>query len=110
MSVSEAVEVVLPSAGEGGSWLVMLYQDAGDQILEKDIYIDLNEVEKVGSSERVYIVSQVDRYQAAYQGDDNWTSARRYYLTPMMTWTASIPKWCRTWERSIWRTARHWSI
>ena len=34
----------------GNSWLVMLYQNADDQILEKDIYIDLNEAELIGSS------------------------------------------------------------
>ena len=82
LPTSEPVDVALPPASEGKTWLVMLYQDADDQILEKDIYIDLNEVEKVGSSDRVHIVSQVDRYQAAYQGDANWTSTRRYYLTP----------------------------
>ena len=32
---------------------VMLYQDADDKILEQDIYVDLNEAERVGSSDRV---------------------------------------------------------
>jgi hypothetical protein len=81
LPTNEPVEVALPPASEETTWLVMLYQDADDQILEKDIYIDLNEVEKVGSSDRVHIVSQLDRFQAAYQGDANWTSTRRYYLT-----------------------------
>ena len=30
----------------------MVYQDADDKILEKDIYIDLNEIERVGSSDQ----------------------------------------------------------
>lgn len=81
LPTSAPVEVALLPASEGQTWLVMLYQDADDQILEKDIYIDLNEAEKVGSSDRIHIVSQVDRYHAAYQGDANWTSTRRYYLT-----------------------------
>jgi len=68
------------ATGEGDTWLVMLYQDADDKILEKDIVIDLNEAERAGSSERVHIVSQVDRYRGAYRGDGNWTSAKRFYV------------------------------
>jgi hypothetical protein len=66
---------------EGQTWLVMLYQDADDQVLEQDIYVDLNEAERVGSTDRVQIVAQVDRYRAGYQGDGDWTGARRYYVT-----------------------------
>jgi hypothetical protein len=69
------------SAGSGQTWLVMLYQDADDEILEKDIYIDLNEAERVGSSENVHIVAQIDRFRGAYTGDGDWTSTRRYYVT-----------------------------
>ncbi len=70
-----------PASSEGDTWLVMLYQDADDQVLEKDIYIDLNEAERVGSSDQVHIVAQIDRYRGAYSGDGNWTSTRRYYVT-----------------------------
>ena len=59
----------------------MLYQDADDKILEQDIYVDLNEAERVGSSDRVHIVAQVDRYRAGYQGDGDWTSTKRFYVT-----------------------------
>lgn len=69
------------TTGEGQTWLVMLYQDADDKILEKDIYVDLNEAERVGSSDQVHIVAQVDRYRAGYQGDGNWTSTKRFYVT-----------------------------
>ena len=41
------------ATGDGDTWTVMLYQDADDKMLEKDIYIDLNEAERIGSSERV---------------------------------------------------------
>ena len=72
----------VPVAGESGQkWLVMLYQDADDQILEQDIFVDLNEAERVGSTDRVAIVAQLDRYRGAYQGDGDWTSARRYLVT-----------------------------
>lgn len=62
-------------------WLVMLYQDADDQILEQDIYMDLNESEKAGSSGRVTVVSQIDRFRGGFQADGNWTSTRRYLLS-----------------------------
>jgi hypothetical protein len=71
----------MPSgATPGQTWLVMLYQDADDKILEQDIYLDLNEAEKIGSNDRVQIVAQVDRYSAGFQGDGNWTSAKRFYI------------------------------
>jgi hypothetical protein len=68
-------------AKSGQTWLVMLYQDADDQVLEKDICMDLNEAEKAGSSSRVKIVAQVDRYSRAYSGDGNWTSTRRFLIS-----------------------------
>ncbi|MEJ2748863.1 MAG: clostripain-related cysteine peptidase [Anaerolineae bacterium] len=70
-----------PASTEGQTWLVMLYQDADDKILEQDIYLDLNEAERIGSNDRVQIVAQVDRFAGGYQGDGDWTDARRYYIT-----------------------------
>jgi hypothetical protein len=69
------------ASGDGDTWLVMLYQDADDKILEKDIDIDLNEAERAGSSDRVTIISQIDRYRGGFRGDGNWTSAKRFYVT-----------------------------
>ena len=87
-AISQAIATNTPKpfipptvSADGQTWLVMLYQDADDKILEEDIYVDLNEAERVGSSERVHIVAQVDRYSAGYRGDGNWTTARRYYIT-----------------------------
>ncbi len=68
-------------AMKGQTWLVMLYQDADDQILEKDIYLDLNEAEKAGASDRVTVVAQIDRYNGAYSGDGNWTGAKRFLIS-----------------------------
>jgi hypothetical protein len=79
--VASAEPFVPPSTlAEGQTWLVMLYQDADDKILEQDIYVDLNEAERTGSSERVHVVAQVDRYRGGYQGDGDWSSARRFYV------------------------------
>jgi hypothetical protein len=69
------------ASGAGQTWTVMLYQDADDKILEKDIFVDLNEAERVGSSDRVRIVAQIDRFAGAYSGDGNWSGTRRYYIT-----------------------------
>jgi hypothetical protein len=73
---------VVPSGPTtGDSWLVMLYQDADDKILEKDIYVDLNEAERAGSTENVRIVSQIDRFAGGFADDGNWTDTRRYLVT-----------------------------
>ena len=70
-----------PAASVAGQrWLVMLYQDADDKILEQDIYLDLNEAERTGSSERVQVVTQMDRFRGGFSGDGDWTSARRIAL------------------------------
>ncbi len=74
------IPAVSGATGEN-TWLVMLYQDADDKILEQDIYLDLNEAERVGSSENLHIVAQVDRFASGYQGDGNWTNTRRFYIT-----------------------------
>ncbi|MCX6053415.1 MAG: clostripain-related cysteine peptidase [Chloroflexi bacterium] len=63
------------------TWLILFYFDADDIVLEEDIMFDLNEVEMVGSSDRVKMVAQIDRNEEAYTGDGNWSTARRYYLT-----------------------------
>jgi hypothetical protein len=70
-----------PAGSEDQTWLVMMYQDADDKILEKDIYLDLNEAERVGSTDRVQIVAQIDRYAGGYGDDGDWTGTRRYYVT-----------------------------
>ena len=68
-------------AGQPGTWLVMLYQNADDAVLEQDIMIDLNEAEIVGSTDQVKVVSQLDRYKGAYAGDGDWTTAKRFLVT-----------------------------
>ncbi|HWR64801.1 MAG TPA: clostripain-related cysteine peptidase, partial [Bellilinea sp.] len=69
------------TSGSGDTWTVMLYQDADDQVLEQDIFLDLNEAERVGSTDKVTIVSQMDRFLGGFQSGDDWTSTRRYLVT-----------------------------
>lgn len=70
-----------PAAQGEAEWTLMLYQDADDEILERDIMIDFNEAERVGSTDQVNIVAQVDRYVGAFDGMGDWTSTKRFYLT-----------------------------
>lgn len=66
----------------GDKWLVMLYQDADDRILEQDIHIDLNEAELAGSGGNLTVVAQLDRYAGGFNGDRDWTETRRFLVTP----------------------------
>ena len=61
-------------------WLIMLYQNADDEVLEKDIFTDLNEAEIIGSTDEVIIVSQMDRYKGGFDGDGDWTTVKRFVV------------------------------
>ncbi len=63
----------------GAKWLVMLYQDAKDSVLDQDIFTDLNEAERVGSTDRVRIVAQIDRYRGP-RTQTQWRSAKRFLV------------------------------
>ena len=83
--VTGAAAASLPSAAassvtDGQTWTILLYQDADDKVLEQDIFIDFNEAERVGSTDRVRIVAQLDRYQGGFNGDGNWTDTRRFLV------------------------------
>ena len=67
--------------GKPGTWLVMMYEDADDEILEEDMHFDMNEAELVGSTDQVTLVAQVDRFVGGYDGDGDVTSTKRYLLT-----------------------------
>ena len=62
-------------------WLIMVYVDADDNTLELDLLLDMQEMEVVGSTDDVHIVVQVDRYEGGFDGMEDFTSARRYYIT-----------------------------
>jgi hypothetical protein len=81
MSALVPANAAPPPQEDEREWLVMLYQNADDEVLEQDIFIDLNEAERVGSSDAVTIVSQLDRYEGGFDGDGDWTTARRFLVT-----------------------------
>ncbi|NTU74682.1 MAG: hypothetical protein HGA86_00990 [Anaerolineaceae bacterium] len=66
---------------QSDTWLVILYQNGDDEVLEEDTFIDLNEAEIVGSTDQVKIVSQIDRYDGGFDGDGDWTTAKRFLIT-----------------------------
>ena len=78
---NEPLPTLSASGPSDQTWTVMLYQDADDKILEEDIFLDLNEAERIGSSDNVQIVAQLDRFTGGFAGDGNWATARRYYIT-----------------------------
>lgn len=61
------------------SWLVMVYSDADDEVLENDMFIDINEMELIGSTDQVTMVAQIDRHEDWL--DDDWHNTRRYRIT-----------------------------
>ena len=67
-------------------WTFMIYMDA-DNNLEHAGILDLNEMEKVGSSDSVNIVVQMDRIDGTgYPWDDtsngNWKKTKRFFVIP----------------------------
>jgi hypothetical protein len=60
-------------------WTVLVFV-AADNNLEPAGLFDLNEMEAVGSSERVNIIAEIDRSADYVDWDGDWTEARRYYV------------------------------
>ena len=62
-------------------WTIIVYADADDDILESDLWFDVNEMELVGSNQQMNIVVQLDRAVGGFSEDGNWTDTRRYLIT-----------------------------
>ncbi|HET9590168.1 MAG TPA: hypothetical protein VFO91_15385, partial [Anaerolineales bacterium] len=61
-------------------WTVIVYSAADDEVLEENMWFDVNEMELVGSTSEMNIVVQIDRYAGAFSGDGDWTDTRRYLI------------------------------
>jgi hypothetical protein len=68
------------ASANGAKWLVMMYEDATDQVLDEDIFTDMNEAERTGSTDRVRIMAQIDRYRSRANARD-WGTAKRFFIT-----------------------------
>lgn len=62
-------------------WLIMVYSDADDNVLEEELLIDMQEAELVGSTDQVTIIAQIDRFKGGYAGMGDWTTAKRFLIT-----------------------------
>src|SRR5215213_2030164 len=72
-----------PVTGTDGlaEWTVIVYSAADDEVLEENMWFDLNEMELVGSNPQMNIVVQIDRYSGSFTGDGDWSDTRRYLVT-----------------------------
>ncbi|MBI3164916.1 MAG: hypothetical protein IPG44_17540 [Anaerolineales bacterium] len=71
----------IPDASSLPEWTIIVYSAADDGDLEASMWIDINEMELVGSSPQVNIVVQMDRYNGGFDADGNWSDTRRYLIT-----------------------------
>lgn len=62
-------------------WTVIVYSAADDEVLEGNMWFDVNEMELVGSNSQMNIVVQLDRYSGAFDGDGDWSDTRRFLIT-----------------------------
>jgi hypothetical protein len=62
-------------------WTVIVYSAADDEVLEENMWFDVNEMELVGSNPQLNIVVQIDRYGGAFTGDGDWSDTRRYLIS-----------------------------
>lgn len=60
-------------------WTLMVYICA-DNDLETSGLVDVNEMERVGSSDQVNVVTMLDRIPDYDNADGDWTEARTYYV------------------------------
>lgn len=68
------------TGGGDGDWTVLIYLNA-DNDLERFGILNFNQMEKVGSTDRLKIVVQIDRSPGYDSTNDNWTGTRRYLVT-----------------------------
>ena len=65
-----------PPDPQAQTWTVIDYHDADDPVLEYASFMDVNEMERAGSNDRVHIISLLDRYKEATDIDGDWTNSR----------------------------------
>lgn len=71
---------VVPRDTGQGSWTVLVYLNA-DNDLEPYSILNMNQMETVGSSNRLHIVVQMDRSPHYDTSNGNWIGCRRYLVT-----------------------------
>jgi len=75
--------VLIPAAGEaaraGAEWTIMVFVN-GKNNLEEYALKDMNEMELVGSSDKVNVVVEVGRIAGHDSSDGDWKGVRRYLI------------------------------
>jgi len=79
-SATSTVITEIHQPPELAKWTVLVYL-AADNNLEEAAIIDINEMEQVGSTPDVNVVVEIDRSNRFYSGHEDWSGARRYYVT-----------------------------
>jgi len=72
-------EAVVQSRAEGAEWTIMVFIN-GKNNLEKYALLDLNEMEMVGSTNKVNIVVEMGRMSGFDSSDGDWKGVRRYLV------------------------------
>ena len=77
------LSVPAPAMAEKGKidkeWTIMVFVN-GKNNLEKYALLDMNEMEMIGSSDKVNIVTEVGRIAGYASNDGDWKTARRYLV------------------------------
>ena len=69
-----------PAEKVPAEWTIMVYSSAKND-LERFLLADLNEMEMIGSTDKVNIVAEVGRIDGYDASDGDWKGVRRYYIT-----------------------------
>ncbi len=85
--MSSDIKLKVPLKVKGGTltsqvkeWTVMVFVNAKNN-LESYGLKDINEMEMVGSSDKVNIIAELGRIKGYTSADGDWTGCRRYYVT-----------------------------
>ena len=79
-SISFAVDDGDSAAKEVAEWSFMIYMDADNNLESAGVH-DMNEMEMVGSSDKVNIVVQMDRSPDYDTTNGDWTTTKRFLVT-----------------------------
>ena len=68
-----------PAPKAPAEWTIMVFSSAKND-LERFLLADINEMELIGSTDKVNIVVEVGRMEGYDSSDGNWTGVRRYLI------------------------------
>lgn len=78
-AASSSADVITTNSNVPAEWTVMVFVN-GKNNLEKFALSDLNEMEKIGSTQKVNIVVEIGRMDGYDTSDGDWKGVRRYLV------------------------------